>query len=159
MNQPSKPFNIDKREVYEAYLQVRSNGGAAGVDGVTIEQFESDLKSNLYKIWNRMSSGAYFPPPVRAVSIPKKSGGQRILGVPTVADRVAQTVVKQLIEPALDAIFLADSYGYRPGKSALDAVGVTRQGAGSTIGFWSSTSRDCSTISTTSFCCGPSGNM
>ncbi len=126
MNQPSKPFNIDKREVYEAYLQVRSNGGAAGVDGVTIEQFESDLKGNLYKIWNRMSSGAYFPPPVRAVSIPKKSGGQRILGVPTVADRVAQTVVKQLIEPALDAIFLADSYGYRPGKSALDAVGVTR---------------------------------
>lgn len=127
MNQPSKPFNIDKREVYEAYLQVRSNGGAAGVDGVTIEQFESELKSNLYKIWNRMSSGAYFPPPVRAVSIPKKSGGQRILGVPTVADCVAQRVVKQLIEPALDAIFLADSYGYRPGKSAVDAVGITRQ--------------------------------
>ena len=127
MNQPSKPFNIDKRQVYEAYLQVRSNGGAAGVDGVTIEQFESDLKSNLYKIWNRMSSGAYFLPPVRAVSIPKKSGEQRILGVPTVADRVAQTVVKQLIEPALDAIFLADSFGYRPGKSALDAVGVTRE--------------------------------
>jgi group II intron reverse transcriptase/maturase len=127
MNQPSKPFNIDKRQVYEAYLQVRSNGGAAGVDGVTIEQFESDLKGNLYKIWNRMSSGAYFPPPVRAVSIPKKSGGQRILGVPTVADRVAQTVVKQLIEPTLDAIFLADSFGYRPGKSALDAVGVTRE--------------------------------
>ena len=127
MNQPSKPFNIDKRQVYEAYLQVRSNGGAAGVDGVTIEQFEADLKGNLYKIWNRMSSGAYFPPPVRAVSIPKKNGGQRILGVPTVADRVAQTVVKQLIEPTLDAIFLADSYGYRPGKSALDAVGVTRE--------------------------------
>ena len=126
MNQPSKPFSIDKRKVYEAYLQVRSNGGAAGVDGVTIEQFEADLKGNLYKIWNRMSSGAYFPPPVRAVSIPKKSGGQRILGVPTVADRVAQTVVKQLVEPELDAIFLADSYGYRPGKSALDAVGVTR---------------------------------
>ena len=127
MNQPSKPFKIDKRQVYEAYLQVRSKGGAAGVDGVTIEQFEADLKSNLYKIWNRMSSGAYFPPPVRAVSIPKKSGGQRILGVPTVADRVAQTVVKQMIEPDLDAIFLADSYGYRPDKSALDAVGVTRE--------------------------------
>jgi len=127
VNQPSKPFNIDKRQVYEAYLQVRSNGGAAGVDGVTIEQFESDLKGNLYKIWNRMSSGAYFPPPVRAVSIPKKNGGQRILGVPTVADRVAQTVVKRLIEPTLDAIFLADSFGYRPGKSALDAVGVTRE--------------------------------
>jgi len=124
---PSKAFNINKREVYEAYLQVRSNGGAAGVDGMTLEQFEADLKGNLYKIWNRMSSGAYFPPPVRAVSIPKKSGGQRILGVPTVADRVAQTVVKRAIEPALDAVFLADSYGYRPDKSALDAVGVTRE--------------------------------
>ena len=107
---------------------MRSKEGAGGVDGVTIEQFEKDLKGNLYKIWNRMSSGAYFPPPVRAVSIPKKSGGQRILGVPTVADRVAQAVVKETIEPALDAIFLADSYGYQPGKSALDAVGVTREG-------------------------------
>src|SRR4029079_13822786 len=127
MTTPSKPFNIDKREVYEAYLWVRSNGGAAGVDGTTLEEFEADLKGNLYRIWNRMSSGAYFPPPVRAVSIPKKSGGQRILGVPTVADRVAQTVVKQVIEPILDAVFLADSYGYRPDKSALDAVGVTRE--------------------------------
>jgi hypothetical protein len=127
MTTPSKPFNIDKKDVYEAYLRVRSNGGAAGVDGITLEDFEADLKGNLYKIWNRMSSGAYFPPPVRAVSIPKKSGGQRILGVPTVADRVAQTVVKQVIEPILDAVFLADSYGYRPDKSALDAVGVTRE--------------------------------
>lgn len=127
MTTPEKPFNITKREVYEAYLQVRSNGGASGVDGVTLEQFETDLKGNLYKIWNRMSSGTYFPPPVRAVSIPKKSGGQRILGVPTVADRVAQTVVKRAVEPALDAVFLEDSYGYRPGKSALDAVGVTRE--------------------------------
>ena len=90
-------------------------------------QFEADLKGNLYKIWNRMSSGSYFPPPVRAVPIPKKSGGQRILGVPTVSDRIAQMVVKQLIEPELDQIFLPDSYGYRPGKSALDAVGITRQ--------------------------------
>jgi group II intron reverse transcriptase/maturase len=97
------------------------------VDKETIEQFEANLKGNLYKLWNRMSSGSYFPPPVRAVSIPKKSGGERILGVPTVADRVAQTVVKQLIEPDLDPIFLADSYGYRPGKSALDAIGVTRE--------------------------------
>lgn len=127
MTTPSKPFNIDKKDVYEAYLRVRSNGGAAGVDGTTLEEFETDLKGNLYKIWNRMSSGAYFPPPVRAVSIPKKSGGQRILGVPTVADRVAQTVVKQVIEPILDAVFLANSYGYRPDKSALDAVGVTRE--------------------------------
>ena len=122
-----KPFNITKKQVYEAYKAVKSKAGAAGVDGQTIEQFASDLQNNLYKLWNRMSSGSYFPPPVRAVSIPKKSGGQRILGVPTVADRVAQMVVKQLIESDLDPIFLADSYGYRPRKSALDAVGVTRE--------------------------------
>jgi len=127
MRATDKPFNIDKKLVYEAYKAVKSNGGAAGVDGQTIEQFEADLKSNLYKIWNRMSSGSYFPPSVRAVSIPKKSGGQRILGVPTVADRVAQMVAKQVIEPILDPVFLADSYGYRPRKSALDAVGVTRE--------------------------------
>jgi group II intron reverse transcriptase/maturase len=127
MRTTDKPFKIDKRLVYEAYKAVKSNAGAAGVDGKTIEQFEADLRNNLYKLWNRMSSGSYFPPPVRAVSIPKKSGGQRILGVPTVADRVAQMVVKQLIEPDLEPIFLADSYGYLPRKSALDAVGVTRQ--------------------------------
>ena len=127
MRATGKPFNIGKKQVYEAYKAVKSNGGAAGVDGQTIEQFEADLKGNLYKIWNRMSSGTYFPPPVRAVSIPKKSGGQRILGVPTVADRMAQMVVKQVIEPNLDSVFLADSYGYRPRKSALDAVGVTRE--------------------------------
>ena len=127
MHATNKPFNIDKRLVYEAYKAVKSNRGAAGVDEQTIEQFEADLSGNLYKIWNRMSSGTYFPPPVRAVSIPKKSGGERILGVPTVADRVAQMVVKQVIEPILDPIFLADSYGYRPKKSALDAVGVTRK--------------------------------
>src|SRR6201987_5097388 len=122
-----KPFNITKKQVYEAYKAVKSKAGAAGVDRQTIEQFDSNLRSNLYKLWNRMSSGSYFPPPVRAVSIPKKGGGQRILGVPTVADRVAQMVVKQLIEPDLDPIFLADSYGYRPRKSALDAIGVTRK--------------------------------
>jgi group II intron reverse transcriptase/maturase len=127
MRTTSKPFDIDKWLVFEAYKAVKSNAGAAGVDGQTIEQFEADLKSNLYKIWNRMSSGSYLPPPVRAVSIPKKSGGQRILGVPTVADRVAQMVVKQVIEPNLERVFLADSYGYRPNKSALDAVGVTRE--------------------------------
>ncbi|MGZ5137836.1 MAG: group II intron reverse transcriptase/maturase [Burkholderiales bacterium] len=127
MRTTGKPFDIEKMQVYEAYRAVKSNGGAAGVDGQTIEQFEADLKSNLYKIWNRISSGSYFPPPVRAVSVPKKTGGQRILGVPTVADRVAQMVVKRVIEPTLDAVFLADSYGYRPGKSALDAVGVTRE--------------------------------
>lgn len=127
MRAADKPFSIDKKLVYEAYKAVRANAGAAGVDGQTIEQFEANLKGNLYKLWNRMSSGSYFPPPVRAVAIPKKSGGQRLLGVPTVADRVAQMVVKRMIEPNLDAIFLADSYGYRPGKSALDAVGVTRK--------------------------------
>jgi RNA-directed DNA polymerase len=122
-----KPFMIEKWRVYEAYKAVKSSKGAAGVDGQTIELFEANLKGNLYKIWNRMSSGTYFPPPVRAVSIPKKSGGERILGVPTVSDRIAQMVIKQLIEPDLDPIFLPDSYGYRPGKSALEAVGVTRK--------------------------------
>jgi len=95
-----KPFSIDKKLVYEAYKAVRANAGAAGVDGQTIAQFEADLRGNLYKIWNRMSSGAYLPPPVRAVAIPKKSGGQRLLGVPTVADRVAQMVVKQMMAPS-----------------------------------------------------------
>jgi hypothetical protein len=103
---------IEKRPVYEAYEAVKSAKGAAGVDRQTIEQFEANLKSNLYKIWNRMSSGTYFPPPVHAVSIPKKSRGERILGVPTASDRIAQMVVKQLIEPDLDAVFLPDSYGY-----------------------------------------------
>ncbi len=123
----NKPFSIEKRRVYEAYKAVKSNRGAAGVDGQTLEMFETDLAGKLYRIWNRMSSGAYFPPPVRGVSIPKKTGGERILGVPTVGDRIAQMVVKQMIEPELEPIFLPDSYGYRPGKSALDAVSVTRQ--------------------------------
>ena len=101
-----KPFMINKRRVYDAYKAVKSSKGGAGVDGQTIEAFEADLKGNLYRIWNRMSSGSYFPPPVRAVSIPKKSGGERILGVPTVGDRIAQMVVKQVIEPDLDPIFL-----------------------------------------------------
>lgn len=127
MHATNKPFSIDKRLVYEAYKAVKSNRGAAGVDEQTIEQFDADLSGNLYRIWNRMSSGSYFPPPVRAVSIPKKSGGERILGVPTVADRVAQMVVKSVIESILDPIFPSDSYGYRPNKSALDAVGVTRE--------------------------------
>lgn len=129
-SETNKPFFIEKRLVYEAYKAVKSNRGAAGVDGQTIEQFGQDLEGNLYKIWNRMSSGTYFPPPVLAVSIPKKGGpaaGERILGVPTVSDRCAQMVVKRLIEADLDAIFLADSYGYRPNKSALDAVAVTRE--------------------------------
>lgn len=123
----AKPFTIAKRLVYDAYKAVKANAGSAGVDKETIADFETNLKDNLYRIWNRMSSGTYFPPPVKAVAIPKKDGGERILGVPTVGDRIAQMVVKQMIEPGLESIFLADSYGYRPGKSALDAIGVTRQ--------------------------------
>ncbi|MGY3695753.1 RNA-directed DNA polymerase [Bradyrhizobium sp. USDA 3240] len=122
-----KQYDIDKQAVMKAYKLVKANAGAAGVDKVSLEAFEKGLKGNLYKVWKRMSSGSYFPPAVRAVLIPKKDGGQRILGVPTVADRVAQTVVKLQIEQALEEIFLPDSYGYRPGKPALDAVGVTRQ--------------------------------
>ena len=123
----AKPFTIPKRLVYEALEAVKANAGSAGVDNETIEDFETDLKDNLYRIWNRMSSGSYFPPPVKAVAIPKKTGGERILGVPTVADRVAQMVVKQVLEPNLEPIFLPDSYGYRPEKSALDAIAVTRE--------------------------------
>ena len=123
----TKPFNIDKKLVYDAYKAVKVNAGAAGVDGQSLEQFAQDLGRNLYKIWNRMSSGSYFPPPVRAVPIPKKSGGRRILGVPTVADRVAQMVVKQVVERTVEPVFMPDSYGYRPNKSALDAIGVTRE--------------------------------
>ena len=127
MDMTDKPFRIERREVYEAYKAVKSAKGGAGADGQTIEDFEADLEGNLYRIWNRMSSGSYFPPPVFAVAIPKKTGGERILGVPPVSDRIAQMVAKQYIEPGLDAVFLEDSYGYRPRKSALDAVGVTRK--------------------------------
>jgi RNA-directed DNA polymerase len=124
----SKPYAISERIVREAYRVVKSNKGAAGIDGESIAEFERNLENNLYKIWNRMSSGSYFPPPVRAVEIPKPNGrGVRILGVPTVADRVAQTVVKLYMEPGVEKVFHRDSYGYRPGRSALDAVGVCRE--------------------------------
>jgi len=123
----NKPFNISKTLVWEAYQEVKANKGAAGVDLESIEAFEKDLKDNLYKIWNRMSSGSYFPPPVKGVPIPKKLGGTRVLGVPTVADRVAQTVVKMTLEPILDPIFDENSFGYRPKKSAHDAISVTRK--------------------------------
>jgi RNA-directed DNA polymerase len=123
----AKPFLISKKEVWEAYQRVKSNKGSAGIDGQTIEDFEKRLKKNLYRIWNRMSSGSYFPPPVRTVKIPKKSGGERSLGIPTVADRIAQQVVKARLELEVDPHFHPDSYGYRPGKSALDAVGQARQ--------------------------------
>ena len=123
-----KSFDISKREVWEAWLLVKANKGAPGVDGCSIEDFEKDLKNNLYKIWNRMSSGSYFPPAVRAVEIPKShGGGTRILGVPTVADRIAQTVVARRLEAKVEPIFHPDSYGYRPGRSALHAVAACRE--------------------------------
>ena len=123
----AKPFKISKQVVWKAWKQVKANKGAAGVDSETIADFERNLKDNLYKIWNRMSSGSYFPPPVRAVAIPKKTGGERLLGIPAVSDRIAQTVVKMYLEPLVEPKFHEDSYGYRPGKSAIQAIKVTRQ--------------------------------
>lgn len=124
----SKPFAISKEIVWKAYKSVKANKGAAGIDGESIAEFEKDLKGNLYKLWNRMSSGSYFPPAVRAVEIPKPRGrGARILGVPTVADRIAQTVVKMYLEPEVEPVFHEDSYGYRPKRSALQAVGKCRE--------------------------------
>jgi RNA-directed DNA polymerase len=123
-----KPFCISKQVVWDAWERVRANDGAAGVDGESIAEFERDLKGNLYVLWNRLSSGSYMPPPVRAVQIPKKDGqGVRVLGVPTVADRISQTVVRLYLEPGVEPLFHPDSYGYRPGRSALDAVGVCRE--------------------------------
>ena len=131
MNEPKlqdKPFQIDKMVVWEAFQRVKANKGGAGVDEQSIAQFEQDLQDNLYRVWNRLSSGSYFPPPVKAVEIPKAGGkGVRVLGVPTVADRIAQTVVRMYLEPKVEPAFHPDSYGYRPGKSALDAVGTCRQ--------------------------------
>ena len=123
----AKPYDISKQLVWEAYQRVKANRGAAGVDGVSLAAFEKDLKGNLYKVWNRMSSGSYHPPPVRLVEIPKDNGGTRPLGIPTIADRVAQTVVKMVLEPLVEPRFHPDSYGYRPGRSALDAVGMARK--------------------------------
>src|SRR6204780_4788255 len=123
----TKPYRIAKRAVWEAYQRVKANRGSAGIDHEAIAMFEQERSKNLYKLWNRMSSGSYFPPPVKQVEIPKAKGGTRKLGVPTVSDRIAQTVVKLMIEPILDPIFHEDSYGYRPGKSAKQAIAVTRQ--------------------------------
>lgn len=123
----TKPYSISKHAVWEAFCRVKANRGAAGVDGQSIEDFEVDLKDNLYKVWNRMSSGSYFPPPVRTVDIPKRDGRSRRLGIPAVSDRVAQMVVKMYLEPQVAPIFHADSYGYITGKSALDAVAVVRK--------------------------------
>ena len=123
----AKPWSIPKLYVWDAYKRVKANRGAAGVDDQTIEEFERDLANNLYKLWNRMSSGSYFPPPVKRVNIEKRGGGSRPLGIPTVSDRIAQAVIKGYLEPELEKHFHPDSYGYRPGKSALDAVGVARE--------------------------------
>jgi RNA-directed DNA polymerase len=123
----TKPWDIPKALVWKAFQRVKSNGGSAGIDQESIEEFERNLGDNLYKLWNRMVSGSYFPPPVKAVPIPKKSGGTRTLGVPTVTDRIAQTAVKMVLEPLLEPVFDRDSFGYRPGRSALDAIGLVRR--------------------------------
>lgn len=126
MNQ-AKPFPISKRQVWEAYQRVKANRGGAGVDDQTLEEFDRDLVNNLYKLWNRLASGSYFPPPVKRVEIPKANGGTRPLGIPTVADRIAQTVVKKALEPELEKHFHPDSFGYRPGKSAHQAIDAARR--------------------------------
>jgi RNA-directed DNA polymerase len=124
----AKPFSIAKREVWEAFKRVKANQGAAGVDGQSVTAFEADLSNNLYKLWNRLSSGSYFPPPVRRVAIPKRDGGgERMLGIPTVSDRTAQEVARRFLEPILEPVFHADSYGYRSGKSAIAAVATARE--------------------------------
>lgn len=123
----AKPFDIPKREVWEAFKRVKANQGAAGVDGQSIQDFEARLGDNLYKLWNRLSSGSYMPPPVRRVDIPKASGGTRPLGIPTVADRIAQEVARRYLEPLVEPRFHEDSYGYRPGRSAIDAIRTARQ--------------------------------
>ncbi len=127
MPESAKPYRISKRDVWEAYKTVKANRGAAGIDEQTINAFDENLSKNLYKVWNRMSSGSYFPPAVRGVEIPKANGGKRLLGIPTVADRIAQMVAKRFLEPLLEPRFHADSYGYRPGKSAKDALSSARQ--------------------------------
>jgi len=122
-----KSFDIPKAQVWHAWLAVKASKGGPGIDGVTIEMFEQDLKNRLYRIWNRLSSGSYFPSPVKRVDIPKADGGIRSLGIPNVEDRIAQAVVKAQFEPVVEPHFHDDSYGYRPGRSALDAVAKTRQ--------------------------------
>lgn len=123
----AKPFTIAKSLVWEAYKRVKASRGAAGVDEQTLHHFEQCLGPNLYRIWNRLSSGSYFPPAVKGVGIPKKSGGERILGIPTVSDRIAQTVVKMVFEPLVEPIIHENSYGYRPGRSAHDALAMVRR--------------------------------
>ena len=123
----TKSFELSRQSVWKAYLAVKANKGSAGIDGQSMEDFECDLKNNLYKIWNRLSSGSYFPPPVRRVDIPKSNGKIRSLGIPTISDRIAQMVVKNRLEPLVEPHFHDDSYGYRPGRSALDAIAQARR--------------------------------
>lgn len=123
----TKPFEIDKRLIYEAYKKVKSNKGGSGIDGITIEEYDKDLSNNLYRLWNRMSSGSYMPQSVKLVEIPKSNGGKRPLGIPSISDRIAQMAVVLSIMPVLDRIFHDDSYGYRPNKSAHDAVTKARE--------------------------------
>jgi RNA-directed DNA polymerase len=142
----AKPFDIPKREVWEAFKKVKANQGAAGVDGQSIADFEAELSNNLYKLWNRLSSGSYFPPPVRRVDIPKANGGTRPLGIPTVADRVAQEVARRYLEPRLEPVFHTDSYGYRPGRRSMRCAKPV-SAVGDTTGCSTSTSKDTSTAS------------
>jgi RNA-directed DNA polymerase len=137
----TKPFVIAKRSVWEAYQQVKANRGAAGIDEETIAMFEQNLSRNLYKLWNRMSSGSYFPPPVKQVEIPKAKGGTRKLGIPTVSDRIAQTVVKRIIEPTSGPDLSSGFLWISAGPSAKQAIAVTRNGVGNMTGWWSLTSR------------------
>lgn len=123
----TKPFEISKKAFKDAFQRIKANKGSYGIDEQTIEEYEIHLEDNLYKLWNRMSSGTYFPKPVRAVEIPKKNGGTRVLGIPTVEDRIAQMVAKLYFEPNVEQIFYPDSYGYRPNKSAIEAIGVARK--------------------------------
>jgi retron-type reverse transcriptase len=148
----AKPFKIPKRGIWEAFKRVKANQGAAGVDGQSIAAFEANLSGNLYKLWNRLSSGSYFPPPVRRVDIPKAGGGTRPLGIPTVADRCAQEVVRRYLEPILEPVFHPDSYGYRPGKSAIDAVRQARQRCWRYDWVLESMSKDTSIVSIGSYC-------
>lgn len=128
MGEPKpKSFDISKRAVWEAYRRVKANKGSAGVDGQSMNEFEENLQGNLYRLWNRLASGSYFPPPVRVVEIPKKDGSSRTLGVPTIADRIAQTAVRSYLEPSVEPVFHDDSFGYRPGRSAHQALRVCRE--------------------------------
>ena len=126
-NDNAKPISISKQLVYDAFLRVKANRGSAGIDRVTLEDYEKDLRCNLYKLWNRMSSGSYFPPSVKLVEIPKSAGGKRPLGIPTVSDRIAQMAIVMLITPNIEPCFHEDSYAYRPHRSAHDAVNKARE--------------------------------